>query len=129
MSSKDEFNKWLESSGANQLVAKSIVNLALASSEDASVNPAVCLRDFFFDGAKGAATNTLSAAEKEAFGAFLNGSGATDLITKAIVGLFDLSPRPAKPSSYFLDFFTKAAGGAKAPPASKLNPDAPQNAQ
>mmetsp|Transcript_40709 Transcript_40709/g.98732 ORF Transcript_40709/g.98732 Transcript_40709/m.98732 type:complete len:231 (-) Transcript_40709:170-862(-) len=115
-SSKAEFNKYLEASGANQLLARAVVVLATASDKEPSTQPAVCLRDFFEKGGEGKASAELSAAQKEKFGAYLKSSGAADLTTKALVELFNADPRPTNTLSFFTDFFKKEAAGAPSPP-------------
>ena len=113
--SKAEFNEYLSSSGANVLVARAIVGLSKASAKDSSLNAAVFFRDFFSKGAKGPSLSDLSKAEKEKFSAYLKSSGATDLSTKALVTLFNESPRPDKPLAFFQGFFKAEAGDAPSP--------------
>lgn len=118
--SKKEFKAYLESSGANKLVARAIVGLA----HEQPVNVAVFLHDFFAQGGEGDASADLSAAEKEKFSSYLRSSGATDLTTKALVGLFNAEPKPTDLIAYFVDFFKTEAGDALAPVAEEPPPPA-----
>lgn len=119
--SKASFDEYVGESGAKEALAQAVVGLSKASIKDKSVRPAVFLRDFFTPAPKGDATAQLNKADKEKVTEYMTSSGANDLITKALVSLYESSSRPAKAADFFRDFFTGAAGGSAAPP----EPDAP----
>lgn len=114
--SKAAFDEYVAKSGAKDVLAQAVVALSKASIKDKSVKPAVFLRDFFTPAPKGDATVQLNKADKEKVTEYMTSSGANDLITKALVTLFESSSRPAKAADFFRDFFTDAAGGPAPPP-------------
>lgn len=125
--SKAAFDEYVGKSGAKEALAQAVVGLSKASLKDKSVKPATFLRDFFTPAPKGDATAQLNKADKETVTVFMTSSGANDLITKALVSLYESSSRPAKAADFFRDYFTDAAGGPAAPPAAPP-PDPPPSA-
>lgn len=123
--SKASFDEYVGESGAKEALAQAVVGLSKASIKDKSVRPAVFLRDFFTPAPKGDATAQLNKADKEKVTEYMTSSGANDLITKALVSLYESSSRPAKAADFFRDFFTGAAGGSAAPPEPATPPPEP----
>ena len=120
---KREFNKYVEKSGAKTLLAEAVVNLTNAwMSGKVENGPGPWLRDWAHTDAGHGETQgpELSGTEKQQVSDFLTTSGANDLLTRALVELFE-SDRPADPLTFYRDFFVRQAG-PYVPPQSEAAP-------
>ena len=110
-SKKAEYDKYMESSGGKAMLGQAVVGLSKAALADADVQPAAFLRDFFESGKSSSsiASAELSEDDRQKVGAYMKASGAFDLLTKALVELFDTAERPPNPGTHFQAFFLKEA--------------------
>ena len=110
-SKKAEYDKYMETSGGKQMLGQAVVSLSKAALADADVQPAAFLRDFFKTGnsPSGVGSAELSEEDRQKVAAYMKASGAFDLLTKALVALFDTPERPPNPGVHFQAFFLKEA--------------------
>ena len=110
-SKKAEYDKYMESSGGKAMLGQAVVGLSKAALADADVQPAAFLRDFFESGkpSSSVASAEFSEEDRRKIGAYMKASGAFDLLTKALVALFDTPERPPNPGTHFQAFFLKEA--------------------
>ena len=110
-SKKAEYDKYMETSGGKQMLGQAVVGLSKAALADANVQPAAFLRDFFENGksSSGVGSAELSEEDRQKVAAYMKASGAFDLLTKALVALFDTPERPPNPGVHFQAFFLKEA--------------------
>lgn len=88
------------------MIAQAIVALSRAARADKQTSVVLFFRDFFATVSEGEETADLSSGEKEEFSSFLKASGAADLMTKALVELFE--SRPVDPRAHLIDFWNRA---------------------
>ena len=133
---KDAFNAYADESGAKALLAEALVALTNAwrkGEVDLHPGPVPWLRDWAHTDAGRGKTQgpVLSDAEKEQLSKYLRDSGAYDLLTKALIELYELADRPQEPLIFYKDFFVRQAGPyVPQPPRAKkdrpvLEPTAP----
>ena len=135
-SKKAEYDKYMETSGGKQMLGQAVVGLSKAALADPNVQPAAFLRDFFESGKSSSSVGSaeLSEEERQKVAAYMKASGAFDLLTKALVALFDTAERPPNPGVHFQAFFLKEAPPPpepEAPPpaaAKEKTPSAPEAA-
>ena len=135
-SKKAEYDKYMETSGGKQMLGQAVVGLSKAALADPNVQPAAFLRDFFETGKSSSSVGSaeLSEEERQKVAAYMKASGAFDLLTKALVALFDTAERPPNPGVHFQAFFLKEAPPPpepEAPPpaaAKEKTPSAPEAA-
>ena len=121
-SKKAAYDKYMEQSGGKQMLGQAVVALSKAALADEDVQPAAFLRDFFETGksASSVASAELSEKDRQQVGDYMKTSGAYDLLTKALVALFDAPERPPNPGVHFQAFFLK-----EAPPPAEPIPSPP----
>ena len=110
-SNQAEYDKYMASSGGKAMLGQAVVCLSQAALADADVQPAAFLRDFFESGKppSSVASAEFSEEDRRKIGAYMKASGAFDLLTKALVALFDAPERPPNPGTHFQAFFLKEA--------------------
>ena len=129
---KAAFAQYASTSGASALLSKAVVALSRAVVNPKSpLSPDLAgtfLRDALHGAEEQAEHTVLDEKEKEKVSSFLTSSGANDIIARALVALFDESPRP--PSSvaflraYFAAEFGQPAGTGELDRGSELAPGA-----
>ena len=129
---KAAFAQYASTSGASALLSKAVVALSRAVVNPKSpLSPdsaGTFLRDALHGAEEQVEHTVLDEKEKEKVSSFLTSSGANDIIARALVALFDESPRP--PSSvaflraYFAAEFGQPAGTGELDRGSELAPGA-----
>jgi len=129
---KAAFAQYASTSGASALLSKAVVALSRAVVNPKSpLSPdsaGTFLRDALHGAEEQPEHTVLDEKEKEKVSSFLTSSGANDIIARALVALFNESPRP--PSSvaflraYFAAEFGQPAGTGELDRGSELAPGA-----
>ena len=129
---KAAFAQYASTSGASALLSKAVVALSRAVVNPKSpLSPdsaGTFLRDALHGAEEQPEHTVLDEKEKEKVSSFLTSSGTNDIIARALVALFDESPRP--PSSvaflraYFAAEFGQPAGTGELDRGSELAPGA-----
>ena len=121
---KKAFAKYLKDSGAKLIVTKMVTALSEGCLGNPKLPAGPSLRDFIAveKNVKGKEeTLDLTKEQGAAVKTYLTTSGASDVLTKLLMKLYDENPRPAKPLAYFQEFFN-AEFPPPPPPAKKEKP-------